>query len=145
MTGFKGKIFDEPLLEFGDKHSHADPRLGLREAGPLQTHLGEVIKVGVVGSSKTVEDAKAFMAAATEGFDGTSEKHPNLHPDFPGLQNQNPFRCSFEIEEGGTETLPKSLMDKISKEPDHARAVEMAVDAVCERLQVLEDTGRMWQ
>jgi len=141
VTGFKGKIFDEPLLEFGDKHSHADPRLGLREAGPLQTHLGEVIKVGVVGSSKTVEDAKAFMAAATEGFDGASEKHPNLHPDFPGLQNQNPFRCNFEIEEGGTETLPKSLMDKISKEPDHARAVEMAVDAVCERLQVLEDSG----
>lgn len=141
LTEFEGKIFDEPLLEFGDKHSHADPRLGLREAGPLQTHLGEVIKVGVVGSAKTVEDVQKFLDAAAEGFEGNSDKHPNMNPDFPGLQNQNPFRCNFEIEEGGTETLPKSVLDKISKEPDHTKAVEMAVDAVCERLQVLEDSG----
>lgn len=141
LTKFHGKVFDEPLLEFGDKHSHSDPRLGLREAGPLQTHLGEVIKIGVVGSSKTVEDTQSFMKAASDGFEGNTEKHPNLHPDFPGLQNQNPFRCSFEIEEGGTETLSKSQLDKITKEPNHAKAVRMAVDAVCERLQVLEDSG----
>lgn len=141
LTEFEGKIFDEPLLEFGDKHSHSDPRLGLREAGPLQTHLGEIVKVGVVGSSKTVEDTQNFMIAAADGFEGNTEKHPNLHPDFPGLQNQNPFRCNFVIEEGGTETFSKSQLDKISKEPNHTKAVKMAIDAVCERLQVLEESG----
>ncbi len=141
LAEFEGKIFDEPLLEFGDKHSHSDPRLGLLEAGPLQTHLGEVIKIGVVGSSKTIEDTQNFMTAAAEGFEGNTEKHPNLHPDFPGLQNQNPFRCNFEIEVGGTETLSKSQLVKISKEPDHTKAVKMAVDTICERLQVLEESG----
>jgi len=136
-----GKIFDEPLLEFGDQHSHFDPRLGLREAGPLQTYLGEVIKIGVVGSAKTIEDAQSFLESAAEGFEGKSEKHPNLHPDFPGLKNQNPFRCGFDIPDGGTEVLPKSLIDKIAKEPDHKEAVEKAVDAICERLQVLDDGG----
>jgi len=141
LTEFEGRILDEPLLEFGDKHSHADPRLGLWEAGPLQTFLGEVIKVGVVGSSKTIEDTKKFVSAALEGFEGKGGKHPNLHPDFPGLQNQNPFRCNFEIEDNGSEALSKSVITKILREPDHAKSVEMAVDAICERLQVLEDSG----
>mgnify|MGYP001803702697 CR=1 FL=1 len=61
LTEFAGKIFDEPLLEFGDKHSHPDPRLGLSEAGPHQTYVGEVIKIGVVGSSKTIEDARLSL------------------------------------------------------------------------------------
>lgn len=79
MTEFAGKIFDEPLLEFGDKHSHPDPKLGLSDAGPHQTYVGEVINIGVVGSSKTIEDARAFIEAASEGFEGNTENrvYPN--------------------------------------------------------------------
>ena len=51
---FETKIFPEPLLEFGDKHQHADPRLGLFEAGPLQAPIGDAIRVAVVGNGKTV-------------------------------------------------------------------------------------------
>ena len=92
---FETKIFDEPHLEFGNKHHHPDPRLGLFEAGPLQIPVGDVVKIAVVGSSKTVEDTKAFFKDAAAGFQGKGEKHPNLHPDFPGLGNQNPFGCKF--------------------------------------------------
>ncbi len=35
---FECRIFDEPLLEFGDQHSHPDPRLGLTDAGPYRRH-----------------------------------------------------------------------------------------------------------
>ena len=76
-----GKIFSEPLLEFGDQHSHADPRLGLMEAGPLQTHLGDAIQVGVVGTEQTIELAEAYFAEAGDGYAGKSEKHPNMHPE----------------------------------------------------------------
>ncbi|MGO7259210.1 hypothetical protein ACCT32_37390, partial [Rhizobium brockwellii] len=65
-------------------------------AGPLQTPVGDVLKIAVVGSSKTVEDTAKFLAAASVGFTGKTDKHPNMHPDFPGLGNQNPFRCKFE-------------------------------------------------
>jgi hypothetical protein len=68
-----GKIFSEPLLEFGDQHSHADPRLGLMEAGPLQTHLGDAIQVGVVGTEQTIELAEAYFAEAGDGYEGKSE------------------------------------------------------------------------
>ncbi|WP_417832586.1 hypothetical protein [Terasakiella sp.] len=89
---FENKIFDEPKLEFGDNHHHLDPRLGLYEAGPLQPPLGDVVRIAVVGSSKTIEDAQGFLKNASLGFKGKSEKHPNMHPDFPGLGNRNPFR-----------------------------------------------------
>lgn len=136
---FETRIFDEPLLEFGDKHQHPDPRLGLFEAGPLQMPLGDMIKIAVVGSAKTVEDAKGFLDAASVGFPGKSEKHPNLHPPFPGLGNQNPFRCKFEIAPGATVSIPQSRIERICKEPLHDKAVEMAVDEIIEQLRSIEE------
>lgn len=136
---FETRIFDEPLLEFGDKHQHPDPRLGLFEAGPLQTPLGDAITIAVVGSAKTVEDAKGFLDAATAGFPGKSEKHPNLHPPFPGLGNRNPFRCKFEIAPGAAASIPQSRIERICKEPLHDKAVEMAVDEIIEQLRSIEE------
>jgi len=138
---FETKIFEEPHLEFGDKHHHPDPRLGLFEAGPLQTPLGDVIKIAVIGDSKTIQDTKAFFMAAAVGFAGKGEKHPNLHPDFPGLGNQNPFRCKFEIPDGATAAIAQSKIDRIRKEPHHGKAVEMAVDEIMLELQTLDESG----
>ena len=136
---FENRIFEEPELEFGDKHHHPDPRLGLVEAGPLQPPLGEVIRIAVVGSAKTVEDTQKFLAAVATGVAGKTEKHPNLHPDFPGLGNRNPFRCRFVIENGATAALSQSTIEKISKEPDHVKAVEMAVEEIVLQLHILEE------
>lgn len=139
---FKTRILPEPELEFGDGHHHLDPRLGLQEAGPLQVHLGEVIKVGVVGTAKTVGDARSFLQAAATGFEGDTSRHPNLHPDFPGLGNENPYRSRFDIEEGGTGTIPQAKLNRILKEHNHQRAVELAVEAVMDELRVLDEGGR---
>jgi hypothetical protein len=141
VTIFPTRIFDEPELEFGDRYHHPDPRLGLIDAGPLQTFVGDVIKVGVVGSAKTIEDTRRFIDAASTGMEGRSEKHPNLHPAFPGLSNQNPYRCRFEVDEAATATLSQTQIDKISKEPDHDKAVGAAVDAIVDVLQMLDDGG----
>jgi len=138
---FESKIFEEPELEFGDQHHHPDPRLGLVEAGPLQPPLGEVIRVGVVGSTKTVESTQKYLSAVTTGIKGKTEKHPNLHPDFPGLGNQNPFRCRFEIPDGATAALSQSRIDKIIKEPNHKKAVEMAVEETIALLETIDDSG----
>lgn len=141
MIRFVTQIFDEPELEFGDRHHHPDPRLGLFEAGPLQPFVGDVIKIGVVGSAKTVADTHKFLELAASGVDGMSEKHPNLHPAFPGLGNQSPYRCRFEIEDGATVALSQSKLDRIGKEPDHEKAVEMAVDEIVAELRCLDEGG----
>lgn len=136
---FETKIIDEPDLEFGDKHHHPDPRLGLFEAGPLQTPLGDVVRIAVVGNAKTVEDTKKFFEQVEAGFAGKGEKHPNMHPDFPGLRNRNPFRCKFEVPDGATAAIAQSKIDKIRQEPNHVKAVEMAVDEIVEQLETLDE------
>ena len=141
MTIFESRIFDEPELEFGDRHHHPDPRLGLFEAGPLQTFPGDLIKVGVVGSAKTISDTRTFLARATAGVEGGSKRLPNLHPDFPGLGNQSPFRCRFEIDDGATATLSQSRLDRIVREPDDAKAVTAAVEAIVAELRGLDEGG----
>ncbi len=138
---FECRIFDEPLLEFGDQHSHADPRLGLVDAGPLQAPLGDRIRMGVVGDAKTVESSKTYLAKATSGFESKAQSHPNMNPHFPGLQNKNPFRCGFEIDDEACGVLTKAQIDKIRKEPNHAKAIEMAVDAIIDLLQAMDDSG----
>jgi hypothetical protein len=138
---FDCRIFDEPLLEFGDQHSHPDPRLGLTEAGPLQVPVGDKVRVGVIGNAKTVETTRQFLAKAASGFESTADSHPNLNPHFPGLQNNNPYRCQFEITDEVTAVLSKAQIDKIRNEPNHVKAVQMAVDAIVSLLEVLDASG----
>lgn len=138
---FETTIFEEPQLEFGDRYQNPDPRRGLYMAGPLQTPVGDVLKIAVVGSSKTVEDTAKFLAAASVGFAGKTDKHPNMHPDFPGLGNQNPFRCKFEIADGATATVTQSKIDRVRKEPDHQKAVEMAVEEIYQQLLAIDESS----
>lgn len=136
---FETTIFDEPHLEFGDKHHHPDPRRGLFEAGPLQTPVGDAIRIAVVGNAKTIEDTRQYLDEATAGFPGKTDKHPNMHPDFPGLGNQNPFRCKFELIESAALAIPQSRIEAILKEAHHGKAVEMAVAEVMLLLTAIDE------
>lgn len=141
MTEFRTKIFSEPELEFGDRHHHPDPRLGLLQAGPLQQNVGDSIRVGVVGSALTVEQTAEFLNDVEDGFEGKTEKHPNMHPDFPGLRNQNPYACRFEVVAKDDAVLTKGQIEKIVKEPDDDRAIRMAVDAIMDELKRLDESS----
>ncbi len=62
-----------------------------------------------------------------------------MHPDFPGLGNRNPFRCKFEIVDGAAVSIPQARIDRIKREPDHQKAVEMAVDEIVAQLHSIQD------
>lgn len=135
----KTSIISEPLLEFGDKATHQDPRQGLLEAGPHQTNLGDSITIGVVGSALTVEKTKTFFEEIALGVESSATKLPNLNPDFPGLKNRNPFRTQFNIDDCATSSLTKAQIKSIVDEPNHRVAVEKARDAYMELLQSLAE------
>mgnify|MGYP001207228665 FL=1 len=99
------------------------------------------IKIAVVGSAKTIESTAKFIEAATLGFDSSSEKHPNLHPEFPGLGNQSPYRCRYEVIEDANVILSQNKLDKISQEPNHQKAVELAVDEIMNQLNTLDESS----
>jgi hypothetical protein len=134
---FKAHVFDEPMLEFGDGGQHCDPRQGMREFGPLQPRSGDVIRVGVIGTDDTVTGFTDFLGETGRGIESGNKQLMNLNPDFPGLGNQNPFRCKFEVPDGATATLSRRQVNEIIKIGRHDEAVRHAVDLITSQLSAL--------
>ncbi len=137
----KSFIFEEPLLEFGDGGRHLDPRQGLREHGPLQPRSGDVVKVGVIGTEDTVSGFSDFLAETGQGIESGNKALINLNPDFPGLGNQNPFRCRFEVPEGATTALSRRQVSEITTIGKHDDAVRRAVEVMTEQITALTEGG----
>lgn len=134
---FKAHVFDEPMLEFGDGAQHCDPRQGLREHGPLQPRSGDVIRVGVIGTDDTVAGFTEFLGETGRGIESGNKQLINLNPDFPGLGNQNPFRCKFEVPDGATATISRRQVNEITGIGRHDEAVRRAVELVTSQLSAL--------
>jgi hypothetical protein len=110
---FKSSVLDEPPLEFGDGGQHCDPRQGLREFGPLQPRSGDVVRVGIVGTDETAAGFSELLVETAGGIESENKQLINLNPDFPGLGNQNPFRCKFEVPDGATAILSRRQVNEI--------------------------------
>lgn len=134
---FKAHVFDEPMLEFGDGGQHCDPRQGLREHGPLQPRSGDVIRVGVIGTDDTVAGFTEFLGETGRGIESGNKQLINLNPDFPGLGNQNPFRCKFEVPDGATVTISRRQVNEITGIGRHDEAVRHAVELITSQLSAL--------
>lgn len=134
---FKAHVFNEPMLEFGDGGQHCDPRQGLREHGPLQPRSGDVIRVGVIGTDDTVAGFTEFLGETGRGIESGNKQLINLNPDFPGLGNQNPFRCKFEVPDGATATISRRQVNEITGLGHHDEAVRHAVELITSQLSAL--------
>lgn len=140
---FKAHVFDEPMLEFGDGGQHYDPRQGLREYGPLQPRSGDVVRVGIIGTDDTVAGFTEFLAETGRGIESGNKQLINLHPDFPGLGNQNPFRCKFEVPDGATAALSRRQVNEITSIGRHNEAVRHSVELIASQLSALvESSGK---
>ncbi|MDD4600976.1 MAG: hypothetical protein PHQ46_07955 [Negativicutes bacterium] len=138
---FRSYILDEPMLEFGDGGQHSDPRQGLREFGPLQPRSGDLVRVGVIGTDETVAGFTEFLAESSRGIESENKQLINLNPDFPGLGNQNPFRCRFVVPEGATATLSRRQVNEIKGIARHDEAVRHAADLITEQLSALIESS----
>src|SRR5437016_4034535 len=138
---FKSYVFDEPMLEFGDGGQHFDPRQGLREHGPLQPRSGDVVRVGVVGTEDTVGGFTEFLTETARGIESENKQLINLNPDFPGLGNQNPFRCKFEVPDGATAILSRRQVNEIKEIGRHDQAVRHAVELIASQLSALTESS----
>ena len=138
---FKSHVFDEPMLEFGGGGQHCDPRQGLREHGPLQPRSGDVVRVGVIGTEDTVGGFTEFLAETARGIESENKQLINLNPDFPGLGNQNPFRCKFEVLDGATAMLSRRQVSEIREIGPHDQAVRYAVELIVSQLSALTESS----
>jgi hypothetical protein len=137
----KSFVLDEPLLEFGDGGCHLDPRYGLREYGPLQPRSGDVVRVGVIGTEDAISGFSDFLSETAHGVESGNKALLNLNPDFPGLGNQNPFRCRFEVPNGATIGLTRRQVSEITSIGRHDDAIRKAVDVFTEQITALTETS----
>lgn len=132
-------LLDEPELEFGDGGLGIDPRLGLLRHGPLQPAVGDRVSIGVIGTAETVEGFERWMDRLKSAIPGKSEKQPNLFPPFPGLGNENPFRCRFEVSATAQRVLPVRDIGKILGIKKHADAVTEAASLFATQAEAMLD------
>ena len=122
------QILEEPPLEFGKGGRHIDPRIGLCHYGPLQPMPGDRVSIGVIGTAETVEGFEHWMELLRSAIPGKSKKQPNLFPPFPGLGNDNPFQCRFEVSPTARRTLPTRDVGDIIAIRKHREVVQEAAD-----------------
>ena len=120
------QLLEEPMLEFGEQGQHIDPRLGLARYGPLQPMPGDRVSIGLIGTAETTEGFEQWMDRLKSEIPGKSDKLPNLFPPFPGLGNDNPFRCRFEVNPAVRRVLPMRDIEDVVSIRKHSEAVEEA-------------------
>lgn len=80
---------EEPFLEFGLRGEHRDPKVGLREFGPLSLRFGTAhqheVRVGLVGPRTMLERAWNWFERCQSHISSGSDNQAR-YPDFPGFQ-----------------------------------------------------------
>lgn len=133
----------EPDLEFGDGGRHLDPRYGLMAHGPLQPKPGDQIRIGVIGTTETVDGFAGYMDRAMTGIEGDNQHLGNLHPGFPGMGNSNPFRCRFDVPQDACKPILARDVKEIVGIRKHDEAVRAAVDLLIDQARsLLEGSSR---
>ncbi|MBV8188990.1 MAG: hypothetical protein JO339_17245, partial [Alphaproteobacteria bacterium] len=111
---FRAGILDEPPLEFGGNGREIDIRLGLMRHGPLEPERARRVRLGIIGTAETIEGFERFLERCKAGIEAKSSRQPNLFLPFPGLGNENPFRCAFEVDQHARKTLPRADIARIA-------------------------------
>ncbi len=96
---FDSGIIAEPLLAFGGRQEHVDPKIGLGLYGPY-TLIGQPrpplssITIGIVGPAAMIADAEQWLNAC-RGILSNDGSQPFLYPHFVGFNSGHPFQCEL--------------------------------------------------
>lgn len=138
---FDSGIIEEPLLLFGGRKEHVDPKTGLSLFGPY-TPSGQSrptlssITVGIVGPGSMVADAQQWLNAVNGVLtnDGTQ---PFLYPHFPGFNNELPFQCNFVHGDTWNEALKGSDISRALEPSNIGERINGIIDVYIKAVETL--------
>ena len=100
------------------------------------------IRVGIVGTSESIEGAKGWIERCAGPIEAKHSPHRNLFPMFPGFSLETCFETECVIPEGGIGTLSeRTLLDAISK--GGAAAIADVVEMFSDELKRLDEKERL--
>jgi hypothetical protein len=101
----------EPNLIFGSQGSCSDPKTGLAVYGPYGAPCSPEntqIRVGIVGTSDGIDRAIALLQELSEPIEQNEDVDCVLHPSFPGINSQAPFRVRLVTQSEWVRPLDKT-------------------------------------
>ena len=104
------RYFPEPLISFSAGGLHVDPKSGIARYGPRSygtSRHPEHVRVGLVGSSETIEKSREWMLQNAEGIPGDAK-----HPEFPGFQKDRGFFSTLRFDDDWVEQLTQSEIEE---------------------------------
>jgi len=134
----------EPPLEFGGAFRHIDIRFGLMDYGPFDLGMDSVpkrVRVGIVGSAKTVEGTARWLEACTSGFPAKPSRQPNLFPPFPGVDGDRTCRCEFVTSDELHRVLPQREVAQLAAIPGQREMTRAVVEAIADEIRALAETS----
>lgn len=134
---FKAGVLDEPLLEFGGNGREIDIRLGLMRHGPLEPERASRVRLGIIGTAETIDGFAQWLDRCKIGIAAKESRQPNLFLPFPGLGNDNPFRCAFELDPYARKPLPRGDIARIAAITATPKAVMEAVELFAAQAQAI--------
>ena len=131
------RVIPEPFLEFGNSGTSFDIREGIINFGPVDHGTARArreVKVGFVGTAKTIAAFSDWMKVAQAGFEGVNPLNPQFSPNFPGLGNDVGFRSSFATDPSWVSEIPERELKKICNEPG---ATSKLASCFCDKIESL--------
>lgn len=113
------QVIGEPMLEFGNGGTACDIRQGILEYGPVDFGTPRAkteVKIGFVGTGKTIEGFSKWMKECSEGIPGENPLNENMNPDFPGLATDVGFRAKFSTDPSWVTEMSERELKKLCKE-----------------------------
>lgn len=137
----KTEFFHEPELEFGtDKH--IDIKFGLMNYGPFDFNnplAPKKIKLGIVGTSETIEGVVAWLEKCRGGIPAKPSKRPNLFPHFPGFGEEMPLCADFVFDNQLQRPISQSYFNKLCQGSKTDEALQEIAQLYLDELEYLAE------
>lgn len=138
---FSSGVLEEPLLLFGGKKEHVDPKTGLALYGPYSLAgqsrpILSGITVGVIGTSQMIGDAEAWLEACKSPVENDGSQ-PFLYPGFPGFSSEHPFQCDLIYGPTWQETLPRNELKEALKTELYYDRIRSVIGVYLRAIEVL--------
>jgi len=139
--GFSTSLLPEPELRFGNDGTDTDPKRGLTLYGPCDlgtaSHRDQV-RVGIVGTDTTVEQAIGWLEECAMPIEGVSGKLHQM-PHFPGFRPDVAFHSQFVTQDRWQQRLAGPELRAIFDSPDHRTRFEEAVARFARKVQLIAE------
>jgi hypothetical protein len=139
---FDSGIIAEPLLVFGGRHEHVDPKTGLGLYGPYSL-VGQPrpplhsVTVGIIGPPAMIADAEQWIQAC-KGVVTNEGGQPFLYPHFPGFNAGHPFQCDLVTGDTWHEVIKVTDLQRALGSTDFNARLRCVVALYIKAIEVLK-------